>query len=174
MCSLSISSSDKPDIFDLIILIVEDDIADNISNPNKGVIQVTIGGNNVYENVEIDYRMSSLNTKDILAILSGEKSEKLPTVIESTENDNLFVFWSGHGVPGAMCWDEEAYAMTGDKWSSVFEDMNRKRRYRKLLMMVEACFSGGVMKQCEGIPGMLFVTAANGDEHRRLMSSIQR
>ena len=31
-------------------------------------------------------------------------------------------------------------------------------------MMVEACFSGGVMKQCEGIPGMLFVTAANGDE----------
>ena len=149
---------------DRIILIVEDDIADNISNPNKGVIQVTIGGNNVYENVEIDYRMSSLNTKDILAILSGEKSEKLPTVIESTENDNLFVFWSGHGVPGAMCWDEEAYAMTGDKLSSVFEDMNRKRRYRKLLMMVEACFSGGVMKQCEGIPGMLFVTAANGDE----------
>ena len=63
--------------------------------------------------------MSSLNTKDILAILSGEKSEKLPTVIESTENDNLFVFWSGHGVPGAMCWDEEAYAMTGDKLSSV-------------------------------------------------------
>lgn len=149
---------------DRIILIVEDDIADNVSNPNKGVIQVTIGGNNVYENVEIDYRMSSLKAKDILAILNGEKSESLPTVIESTENDNLFVFWSGHGVPGAMCWDEEAYAMTGDKLSSVFEDMNRKRRYRKLLMMVEACFSGGVMKQCEGIPGMLFITAANGDE----------
>ena len=55
-------------------------------------------------------------------------------------------------------------AMTGDKLSSVFEDMNRKRRYRKLLLMVEACFSGGVTKQCEGIPGMLFVTAANGDE----------
>lgn len=25
-------------------------------------------------------------------------------------------------------------------------------------------FSGGVMEQCEGIPGMLFITAANGDE----------
>ena len=48
---------------DRIILIVEDDIADNVSNPNKGVIQVTIGGNNVYENVEIDYRMSSLKAK---------------------------------------------------------------------------------------------------------------
>ena len=149
---------------DRIILIVEDDIADNVSNPNKGVIQVTIGGNNVYENVEIDYRMSSLKAKDILAILNGEKSETLPTVIESTENDNLFVFWSGHGVPGAMCWDEEPYAMTGDDLSTVFKDMNLKRRYRKLLMMVEACFSGGVMEQCEGIPGMLFITAANGDE----------
>jgi len=125
---------------------------------------VTIGGNNVYENVEIDYRMSSLKAKDILAILNGEKSETLPTVIESTENDNLFVFWSGHGVPGAMCWDEEPYAMTGDDLSTVFKDMNLKRRYRKLLMMVEACFSGGVMEQCEGIPGMLFITAANGDE----------
>ena len=59
---------------------------------------MTIGGNNVYENVEIDYRMSSLKAKDILAILNGEKSESLPTVIESTENDNLFVFWSGHGA----------------------------------------------------------------------------
>lgn len=47
------------------------------------------------------------------------KSETLPTVIESTENDNLFVFWSGHGVPGAMCWDEEPYAMTGDDLSTV-------------------------------------------------------
>lgn len=25
-------------------------------------------------------------------------------------------------------------------------------------------FSGGVMEQCRNIPGMLFVTAANGDE----------
>lgn len=31
-------------------------------------------------------------------------------------------------------------------------------------MMVEACFSGGVMEQCEGLPGMLFITAANKDE----------
>ena len=30
--------------------------------------------------------------------------------------------------------------------------------------IMEACFSGGVMEQCEGIPGMLFITAANGDE----------
>ena len=149
---------------DRIILIAEDDIADNVSNPNKGVVQVTIGGNNVYEQVEIDYRMSELQAKDILAILSGEKSERLPIVIESTANDNVFVFWSGHGVPGALCWNDDAYGIMGDQLDETFHRMREKRSYRKLLMMVEACFSGGVMKQCRNIPGMLFVTAANGDE----------
>ena len=149
---------------DRIILIAEDDIADNVSNPNKGVVQVTIGGNNVYEQVEIDYRMSELQAKDILAILSGEKSERLPVVIESTVNDNVFVFWSGHGVPGALCWNDDAYGIMGDQLDETFRRMREKRSYRKLLMMVEACFSGGVMEQCRNIPGMLFVTAANGDE----------
>lgn len=149
---------------DRIILIAEDDIADNVSNPNKGVVQVTIGGNNVYEQVEIDYRMSELQAKDILAILSGEKSERLPIVIESTANDNVFVFWSGHGVPGALCWNDDAYGIMGDQLDETFHRMREKRSYRKLLMMVEACFSGGVMEQCRNIPGMLFVTAANGDE----------
>lgn len=149
---------------DRIILIAEDDIADNVSNPNKGVVQVTIGGNNVYEQVEIDYRMSELQAKDILAILSGEKSERLPVVIESTANDNVFVFWSGHGVPGALCWNDDAYGIMGDQLDETFRRMREKRSYRKLLMMVEACFSSGVMEQCRNIPGMLFVTAANGDE----------
>ena len=149
---------------DRIILIAEDDIADNVSNPNKGVVQVTIGGNNVYEQVEIDYRMSELQAKDILAILSGEKSERLPVVIESTANDNVFVFWSGHGVPGALCWNDDAYGIMGDQLDETFRRMREKRSYRKLLMMVEACFSGGVMERCRNIPGMLFVTAANGDE----------
>lgn len=149
---------------DRIILIAEDDIADNVSNPNKGVVQVSIGGNNVYEQVEIDYRMSELQAKDILAILSGEKSERLPVVIESTANDNVFVFWSGHGVPGALCWNDDAYGIMGDQLDETFRRMREKRSYRKFLMMVEACFSGGVMEQCRNIPGMLFVTAANGDE----------
>lgn len=149
---------------DRIILIAEDDIADNVSNPNKGVVQVSIGGNNVYEQVEIDYRMSELQAKDILAILSGEKSERLPVVIESTANDNVFVFWSGHGVPGALCWNDDAYGIMGDQLDETFRRMREKGSYRKFLMMVEACFSGGVMEQCRNIPGMLFVTAANGDE----------
>lgn len=149
---------------DHIVLIMEDDIARNSSNPNQGVIRVTPNGSNVYEGVKIDYRMSDLKPADIGRILNGETTDKIQEVIQSTENDNIFIFWSGHGMPGAMCWDEEYYALTGDVLAPVFMEMNRKGCYRKLLMMVEACYSGGVLEKCEGVPGMLFITAANGDE----------
>lgn len=147
-----------------IILIVEDDIANNQSNPNPGVISVTPGGNNVYKNVNIDYITSDLDCDDILNILKGVKTDRTPSVIESTENDNVFVFWSGHGTPGAICYNDNRYALSGSILSAALQQMAQQRRYRKLLMMVEACFSGSVMDKCAGIPGMLFITAANADE----------
>lgn len=149
---------------DRIVLITEDDLARHPSNPEKDVIRVTPGGDNVYENIEVDYRLSQLSPDDFLDILSGIKSERLPEVISSDGNDNIFIFWSGHGVPGAMCWNDIDRGMTAEKLSKTLLEMNLSHSYRKLLMMVEACYSGGVMEKCEGIPGMLFVTAANGDE----------
>ena len=149
---------------DSIILIVEDDIANNPSNPNPGVIRVTPAGDNVYRDVKIDYLTSDLDSEDILNILKGKNTYRTPTVIESTENDNIFIFWSGHGTPGAMCYSDEQYALSGSNLSAALRQMAEEKRYRKLLMMVEACFSGGVLEQCVGIPGMLFITAANGDE----------
>lgn len=149
---------------DSIILIVEDDIANNPSNPDPGVIRVTPGGDNVYRDVKIDYLTSDLDSEDILNILKGKNTYRTPTVIESTENDNIFIFWSGHGTPGAMCYSDEQYALSGSNISAALRQMAEEKRYRKLLMMVEACFSGGVLEQCVGIPGMLFITAANGDE----------
>ena len=157
-----LKSAGYPD--DHIILIAEDDIAYNPSNIEPGVIRVTPGGNNVYENAVIDYKLSELSADDFLAILKGERSERLPEVIGATENDNVFIFWSGHGVQGGMCWNDDDFGMTADRLASTFEEMYQKRNYRKLLMMVETCYSGGVLQQCEGIPGMLFITAANGDE----------
>lgn len=149
---------------DRIVLIMEDDIARNSSNPNQGVIRVTPNGCNVYEGIKIDYRMSDLSPKDIANILTGEPSGNIQEVIRATGYDNIFVFWSGHGMPGAMCWNQDRHAVTGNVLAPIFMEMNRKGCYRKLLMMVEACYSGGVLEQCEGVPGMLFITAANGDE----------
>lgn len=147
-----------------IILIMEDDLAYNPSNPDEGVLKIAPGDQNVYENVEIDYQLSRLTPEDFLSILSGEKSERTPQVIESEGGDNIFVFWSGHGIPGSMYWNENPYGITGEKLKKTLLQMAEKASYRKLLMMTEACYSGGVMQACEGIPGMLFITAANGEE----------
>lgn len=149
---------------DNIILIVEDDLANNPNNPNPGVVSVSPGGDNVYKDVEVDYKTSSLSPSDIHNILRGEKSNRLPIVIEANENDNLFIYWSGHGSPGALCWNDEPYAFGGDIMAETLQRMREKKSYRKLLFMVEACYSGGVMEKCEGIPGMFFITAANRDE----------
>ena len=149
---------------DHIILIAEDDIALNPSNTEPGVIRVTPGGADVYNGAVIDYRLSDLSPTDFLSILSGQKSERLHAVVESTDNDNVMVFWSGHGVPGALSWNNDEFGMTADLLSAAFSLMHRNRSYRKLLMMVETCFSGSVLQQCEGVPGMLFITAANSDE----------
>lgn len=149
---------------DHIVLIMEDDIARNSANPYPGVIRVTPDGINVYEDVRIDYRMSDLKPGDIAGILTGRTDNRIREAIHANGNDNIFIFWSGHGTPGAMCWGDDDHAVTGDVLAAAFTEMEREKCYRKVLMMVEACYSGGVLELCEGFPGMLFITAANGLE----------
>ena len=149
---------------DHIVLIAEDDIAYNKSNTAQGVVRVRMNGDNVYEDVKIDYRPSELNSGDIKAILCGEQSERLHQVISSDGDDNVFLFWSGHGLQGRLVWLENRNGFTQAFAKEVFTSMHDKQCYRKLLCMVETCYSGSVFNAVEGIPGMLALTAANENE----------
>ena len=146
---------------DHIVLIMEDDLANHPNNPYPGQIFVTDGGENVYRNVKIDYKLSDLRPNDLIDILTGCASHRLPHVVKAGEQDNVFLFWSGHGVPGALCWDEESQGLTTDMASRLFRTMHERKCYRKLIGFIETCYSGSVLKATEGIPGMLFFTAAN-------------
>ena len=42
--------------------------------------------------------------------------------------------------------------------------MNEAGKYRKILFSMDACYSGSIGEACEGIPGVLFITAANAVE----------
>ena len=42
--------------------------------------------------------------------------------------------------------------------------LHAKKGYRKLAAFVETCYSGSVLEQCVGFPGMIFYTAANPNE----------
>lgn len=148
---------------DQIILICENDIAANSKNPYPGEIRVKPAGENVYLDAQIDYRLSDISEKEICDILAGNHSEKSPKVLDGDEGTNLFVFWSGHGMPGSLCWDENI-GVTESMMLHTLKEMAAKRNYRKLCMFVETCYSGSVFGQCIGLPGMLFVTASDAAE----------
>lgn len=146
---------------DDIILVMEDDIAFNPANPSPGEIKITPAGENIYGDVKIDYKLSQLTSDDFAAIIQGHPSPELPEVMRCDDGDNIFIFWSGHGEPGAMVWDEEKEGMTGDK---LHEALSGMKSYRRLVMFVESCFAGSVFENRDWPRGMLFVTAANAHE----------
>ena len=149
---------------DHIILIIEDDLANNPENPNPGKLVSRVGGMNVYENLEIDYITHNLSPSDIGEILAGRQSIKLPYVINADSDDNIFIFWSGHGVRGALCWLENSYGMTYSMFDQVLTDLQNNGNYRMLIGCIETCYSGSVFKAADDHEGMLFFTAANENE----------
>ncbi len=147
-----------------IILILADDIAYNPNNPDKGIIRINHGGDNVYTDAQIDYNLVDLTPEDFCNILIGNSTEKTPEVISGDEGTNVFVFWSGHGMPGSLCWDESSVGLTPSMMNKALSELYAKKGYRKLAMFVETCYSGSVFENCTGFPGMIFYTAANPNE----------
>lgn len=140
---------------DHIILIMADDIAYNEKNPLRGVVRREIGGDNLYKDLQIDYRLGDLTLEDLKQILTGEPSETYPVTLGSSENDNVLFFWSGHGTQQGWKWMEED--LNADFARAMFSDM----QFRKMFAIVETCYSGAIAKDCTGIPGLLMMTAAN-------------
>ena len=156
---------------DHIVLICEDDVARHANNPHPGELRISDTGANVYDRAAIDYRLSDLTPADIGAILQGRSSDRLPQVLTPDADDNVLVFWSSHGSPGSLDFGG-SQSMAYDRMRDILEGLSgangvngvngiNGRRYRKLLFAVEACYSGGLGEACEGLPGTLFITAAN-------------
>ena len=140
---------------DHIILIMADDIANNEKNPLQGVVRREIAGDNLYKDLQIDYKSGDLTLEDLKQILTGDPSEAYPVTLGSCENDNVLFFWSGHGTQQGWKWEEED--LDAGFARAMFSDM----QFRKMFAIVETCYSGVVAQDCTGIPGLLMMTAAN-------------
>ena len=146
---------------DRIVLIVEDDIAYNTHNPSPGFISTSPNGENVYNGVHIDYNTSDLTPADIKCILLGVQNERLQEVINSDSDDNILLFWSGHGNYGELNWLDEMDGFSAQMAKQTFKELHDQQRYRKLLCLVETCYSGSVMREVQGFNGILAITAAS-------------
>ena len=148
---------------DHILLIIADNIAYDSHNIYPGIVRVRPGGENVYKDVKIDYRLKDVSIYDLKDMMLGRRSDRLPEVITPTQNDNVMVFWCGHGNKNQLAWGS-GYTVTGDDVRNIIQTMSDEGLFRKMLFSVDACYSGSIGEACEGIPGVLIITAANADE----------
>ncbi len=175
---------------DHIIVVTEDDIFEVQLYPEYGNERVVKRSHNesdenLYEEIPSHYRLSDITQFDLIDIISGKKSERLPYVIESTDKDNVFIYWSGHGnSKGELRWDGKD-AEQDTPYSQKFipdhmhNALNRMReytndadgdaivsgyKYRRLMMVVEACHSGKFITSMPQCKGMFFMSAAESEE----------
>ena len=141
---------------DHIVLIMADDIAYNERNPQQGVVRRELMGANLYEDVQIDYKLGQLTLDDLKQILTAEPSEAYPITLGSSMNDNVLFFWSGHGSRNGWKWKD-----TENLDASFAKQMFGGMQFRKMFAIIETCYSGVVAQGCTGIPGLLLMTAAN-------------
>lgn len=145
---------------DHIVLIAEDDLANASNNFAPGSVINQPDGEDVRQGAVIDYPLTSLTPADLSAILCGEVSSRLPEVIHATPNDNVLLFWSGHGSAGEILWGEDE-SLTYTEALQLMGTLKDRHLYRKMLWLMETCYAGSVTKACKGVPGMLAITASN-------------
>lgn len=148
---------------DHIILIIEDNIAFDSRNIAPGNIWIRPDGENMYHDVKVDYKLSDMEFDDFHKIMTGQSTDRLPEVLDTGCNDNIILFWCGHGNKNQLAWGSRD-VVRGEDMRELIETMDIGDRYRKMLVVMDACYSGSIAEACTGLPGILFFTAANAYE----------
>lgn len=148
-----------------IIVMHYDDIAFNKKNPMKGEVFNKPDGPNVYQNIPKDYVGKQVSAYHFLSVLSGDfavmKHVGSEKVVNSTDKDNIFVFYADHGGNGVIQFiNEEMYAI---ELSMTLATMTKAKQYANIVFFVESCYAGSLffddlLKNNTGIYAM---TSAN-------------
>lgn len=152
---------------DHIVLIMEDDLVDDPRNSNPGKL-LRYDNENLYYDVVLDYHLHDIEADDISRILTGQRSEHLPTVIDADSTSNVLVFWSGHGEQGSLLIGERdsSQGLTTERMKSLLAKASQAKTYRKMLWLIETCYAAsvGVAAQEMEVPGVMIITASSAME----------
>jgi glycosylphosphatidylinositol transamidase (GPIT) subunit GPI8 len=156
---------------DHIVLAIRDDISTAKKNPLPGQVRNITMGANLRENAQIDYSGAGLNASALMGILKGDPV--FPERINSDFNDNIYVFLVGHGGNQGMFVDidDAAYSVSSGEnvlspllLANTIAEMHKNKRYRRMLIVVEACHSGALGASLTA-PNALLMTAASAAEN---------
>lgn len=155
---------------DNIIVFAYDDIANNSRNPFPGKVFNSPKGIDVYEGVVIDYFGKDVTPENFIAAITGDADSvsakdrrTTKKVLTSTENDNVYIYFSDHGSDNSISFPSKY--LYSDELNSALLTMYEKRMYKELVFYLEACHSGSMFEKL--LPKNISVyatTAANPDE----------
>ena len=153
---------------DHIVLIIDKALASDSKNPEPGIVRAEDGGKDLMEGSVIDYDNADLTPADISNILLAVKTDKTPIVLPKDVEQNVFLFWSGHGRNRAsngadeLVWRDAdtGQGMTAERLRQTISRMQAEGLYRKMLVLTEPCFSEAVITPLVGIPGVLAMSSA--------------
>ncbi len=155
-----------------IITMAYDDIAKNSQNPFPGQVfnkptAAGVPGVNVWENIQLDYTGNTVTANNFLNIIAGNATGVNGgngKVVQSTQDDNIFIYYSDHGSVGSIAFPAGA-ALQVSALQRTLKSMAAAKRFKKLVFYLEACESGSMF---EGwLPNNLNIyatTAANAHE----------
>ena len=145
---------------DHTIYMVYDDIATNTDNPIQGMLFNSPTGDNVYNEIQINYSGNQVNKETFLAVLKGDAETAGGPVLESNEESKVFIFYSDHGAPGLvdMPYGDKLYA---DELNDTFKYMQENKMYKDMVFYLEACEAGSMFQHLEAHQNILAVTATD-------------
>jgi len=128
-----------------IIVFMYDDIANDPSNPVKGNLINHPSGPNVYPGVTKDYTGAAVTPENFLAVIQGNSSGVTGgsgRVLQSTAQDNVFIYFSDHGAAGLVAFPS-SYLYATDMIKA-FNYMHDHKMYKEMVVYIEACESGSM------------------------------
>ncbi|KER22436.1 hypothetical protein T265_09482 [Opisthorchis viverrini] len=148
-----------------IITFAHDDIANNPKNPFKGKVFHDYELEDVYKGVLIDYRGKDVTKDNFLKVLEADNKLEAnkKKVLKSGPDDNVFIFYSGHGGKSFVTFPEAD--LTAMELDDTLAYMHSDKMYNKLVLYVDACYSGSMFKDV--LPsnmGIYATTSANEEE----------
>ena len=148
---------------DHIITMMADDVAMDEENPFRGQLYNHPGDDvpDVYKGLIVDYKGKDNTPENFMKVLLGDESAG-GKVLKSTENDNVFFFFSDHGGPNVLCWPNSDLSKTD--FQNTLKEMAAKKMFKHFVLYIEACYSGSMAKDFPEDLGISIVTAANDHE----------
>ncbi|PKL57568.1 MAG: hypothetical protein CVV34_06825, partial [Methanomicrobiales archaeon HGW-Methanomicrobiales-5] len=148
---------------DHIILMVYDDIPTLPENPVTGDIHHQPKGKNLRNGAMVDYEGREVTSATLKNVLTGNKTDTSPVVLESTGATNVLVYIVSHGNQGEILFSGNNAPFTSADFVEVTDSMNCNGKYRQMVFMVDTCFGESIAVNATA-PGVLFFTGASRSE----------